>query len=136
MGILIGSLSTAPSSVAKRWLMAAVIGFTSLASSVQAQTSPQAAQEINGLLTFVEHSGCQFVRNGSEYPGVEARAHLQKKLDYLEGKNKVQSAEDFIELAATKSSMSGTAYTVKCPAGEQPAGPWLTKELQRQRQLH
>ena len=48
-----------------------------------------------------------FIRNGSEYPAAEARAHLQKKLDYLERKDLVASSEDFIERAATQSSLSG-----------------------------
>lgn len=50
-----------------RWLMAAGIGVLAV-SSAQAQTTPQAAREIKGLLDFVEHSQCQFVRNGAEYP--------------------------------------------------------------------
>jgi hypothetical protein len=88
-----------------------------------------------GLLDFVEHSGCQFMRNGSEYAGSRARVHLEKKLNYLESKNMVSSAEDFIDLAATKSSMSGRAYEVRCPEGVQPASTWLKRELQRQRRL-
>ncbi|MDF5823763.1 DUF5329 family protein [Pseudomonas aeruginosa] len=56
------------------------------------------------MLSFVEDSGCTFIRNGSEYPAAEARAHLQKKLDYLERKDLVASSEDFIERAATQSS--------------------------------
>ncbi|PXX59545.1 hypothetical protein SAMN05660489_04571 [Pseudomonas sp. LAMO17WK12:I10] len=119
-----------------RWLMAAGMGLLAMASSAQAQTTPQAAQEIKGLLDFVEHSQCQFVRNGTEYPAPQARQHLEKKLNYLEGKNMVSSAEDFIDLAATKSSMSGKAYEVRCPEGSQPASSWLKAELQRQRQLH
>jgi hypothetical protein len=75
-----------------------------------------------------------FVRNGSDYPGPEARGHLEKKLNYLQGKRLINSAEDFIERAASKNSISGSAYTVKCPAGEQLASTWLTTELQRQRQ--
>lgn len=94
----------------------------------------QAAREISGLLDFVEHSACTFVRNGAEYPGSRARAHLEQKLNYLESKNRVKSAEDFIDLAATKSSLSGRAYEVRCPEGVQPAGIWLHQELQRQRE--
>lgn len=119
-----------------RWLMAVGIGFVAVAGSAQAQTAPQAAREIQGLLDFVERSECRFVRNGTEYPAPQAREHLEKKLNYLEGKNLVSSAEDFIDLAATKSSMSGKAYEVRCPAGSQPASAWLKTELQRQRQLH
>ena len=117
-------------------LIAAGIGLTVMAFNAQAQTSPQATQEINSLLDFIEHSECRFVRNGSEYHGPQARAHLQKKLEYLQEEDKVNSAEDFIELAATQSSKSGLAYEVRCPAGIQPANLWLKTELQRQRQLH
>ncbi|WP_030128924.1 DUF5329 domain-containing protein [Pseudomonas sp. QTF5] len=119
-----------------QWLIAAGIGLTVMAFNAQAQTSSQATQEINGLLDFIEHSECRFVRNGSEYLGPQARAHLQKKLEYLEEHDKVNSAEDFIELAATQSSKSGLAYEVRCPVGVQPAGLWLKTELQRQRQGH
>ncbi|VVP52120.1 DUF5329 domain-containing protein [Pseudomonas fluorescens] len=119
-----------------RWLVAAGMGLMLMVTQVSAQTSSQAAQEIKGLLNFVEHSECRFVRNGSEYSGVQARGHLEQKLNYLEGKHLVSRAEDFIDLAATKSSMSGIAYEVRCPAGVQPASTWLMTELQRQRQLH
>ena len=117
-----------------QWLIAAGIALTAMVLDAQAQTSPQATQEINSLLDFVEHSECRFMRNGTEYPGPQARAHLEKKLEYLEESDKVSSAEDFIELAATQSSMSGRAYEVRCPAGIQPANIWLQTELQRQRQ--
>ncbi|TWC50427.1 hypothetical protein FBY04_11913 [Pseudomonas sp. SJZ080] len=117
-------------------MMAAGISLIGILTSVQVQATPQATQEIKGLLDFVEHSECQFVRNGSGYPGPRARAHLEKKLNYLEGKNMVNSAEDFIDLAATKSSMSGRVYEVRCPEGVEPASNWLKRELERQRQLH
>ncbi|TPG78211.1 DUF5329 domain-containing protein [Pseudomonas arsenicoxydans] len=117
-------------------IIAAGISLIAIVTNVQAQATSQATQEIKSLLDFVEHSECQFVRNGDEFPGPRARAHLEKKLSYLEGKNRVNSAEDFIDLAASKSSMSGRAYEVRCPEGAQPARTWLMKELQRQRQLH
>jgi hypothetical protein len=68
--------------------------------------------------------------------GPRAWAHREKKLNYLESKNMVNSAEDFIDLAATKSSMSGRAYKVRCAEGAQPARTWLKRELQRQRQIY
>ena len=117
-------------------MMAAGISLIAIVTNGQVQATPQATQEIMGLLDFVEHSECQFVRNGSEYPGPRARAHLEKKLNYLEGKNMVNSAEDFIDLAATKSSMSDRVYEVRCSEGVEPASTWLKRELQRQRQLH
>lgn len=120
----------------RQLMMAAGISLIAIVTNGQVLATPQATQEIKGLLDFVEHSECRFVRNGSEYPGPRARAHLEKKLNYLEGKNMVHSAEDFIDLAATKSSVSGRAYEVRCPGGVEPAGIWLKRELQRQRQLH
>ncbi|VVN05217.1 DUF5329 domain-containing protein [Pseudomonas fluorescens] len=117
-------------------LVVAGSGLIAIVPDAQGQASPQVTQEIQALLDFVEHSECQFVRNGREYPGPRARAHLQQKLDYLEGRNRVNSAEDFIDLAATESSMTGRAYEVRCRERAEPASNWLKRELQRQRQLH
>ena len=117
-------------------MMAAGISVIATVTNGQVPATPQATQEINGLLDFVSHSECKFVRNGSEYSGPRARAHLEQKLNHLEGRNMVNSAEDFIDLAATKSSMSGRAYEVRCSGGVEPASTWLKRELQWQRQLH
>ncbi|MDN6860588.1 DUF5329 domain-containing protein [Pseudomonas sp. CAN2814] len=117
-----------------RKLRSLLIPLVLFGASAQAAIDAKSQQEITQLLDFVEHSGCQFIRNGSQYPAPEARAHLQKKLDYLEKKDMVSSAEDFIERAATKSSMSGQRYQVKCPAGKQDASAWLGDELKRLRQ--
>lgn len=117
-----------------RKLRSLLVSLLLVGTGAQAAINAKAEQEISQLLDFVEHSDCQFIRNGSEYPAAEARAHLQKKLDYLENKNMVSSAEDFIERAATKSSMSGQRYQVDCPAGKQDASAWLNNELKRLRQ--
>lgn len=69
-----------------------------LASVANAAPLPATARaEVDALLTRLQSSGCQFNRNGSWHAGAEARAHLLKKLDYLERKNLVQTAEQFIE---------------------------------------
>ncbi len=86
------------------------------------------------MLAFVENSSCKFVRNGSEYSPKEARAHLQKKFEYLEQKGLVDSAEDFIDRAATESSLSGQTYSVNCAGQTQPSASWLKQELQHMRQ--
>ncbi|MEP9315722.1 DUF5329 domain-containing protein [Pseudomonas sp. LABIM340] len=119
-----------------RKLRSLLVTLLLVGTGAQAAMDAKAQQEISQLLDFVEHSGCQFIRNGSEYPAPEARAHLQKKLDYLENKDMVSSAEDFIERAATKSSMSGQRYQVDCPAGKQDSSAWLGDELNRLRQPH
>ena len=102
-----------------------------LAGYSMAGSLPAAAKaEVNTLLTRLQTSGCDFNRNGSWYTGAEAKAHLLKKLDYLDGKNAVQTTEQFIELGASSSSASGKAYQVRCAgAAAVDAGPWLKGEL-------
>ncbi len=97
--------------------------------AVAAPSSPSHA-ETETLLQALQESGCQFNRNGSWYSGSEAKAHLLKKLEYLEGKGMVKSTEDFINLGASTSSASGKAYLVRCgqaPAVESKA--WLLNQL-------
>jgi len=78
----------------------------------------------------LEVSGCQFNRNGAWYSAPEAKGHLLRKLEYIEGRSTIKSTEQFIELAASKSSSSGKAYQVKC-GGESPVESkrWLTQQL-------
>ena len=91
---------------------------------------PAARGEIEGLLSRLAASGCQFKRNGSWHPASEAQAHLRRKLDYLENKGAVASTEQFIERAATKSSMSGKPYQVQCSNQTPvPSSQWLRTEL-------
>ena len=101
------------------------------ATESHAALNAQNQEEVGKLLTFVENSGCSFIRNGSAYDGKEARMHLQQKLDYLENKGLVDSSEDFISRAATGSSISGKAYSVDCAGQTQPSADWLNGELQR-----
>lgn len=125
-----------PRRVISQLMMAVGICVSAVIVDTRVVALPQTANEIRGLLEFIETSDCTFIRNGTEYAGPRARAHLEQKLNYLESKNRVKSAEDFIDLAATKSSMSGRAYEVRCSQGTQPAGIWLHRELQRQREFH
>lgn len=106
--------------------------FLSLACSlaVAAPTAAPVRAEIDLLLSKLQASGCEFNRNGSWYSGGEAKDHLLRKLEHIQGKSKVQSAEQFIELAAAKSSSSGKAYQVRC-GSEAPVESqiWLTRQL-------
>lgn len=95
---------------------------------------PPARADVDALLTRLQTSGCEFNRNGSWYAGADAKAHLLKKLDYLEGKDMVSTAEQFIERGAAASSMSGKPYLVRC-VGKAPveSAVWLKAELQQVR---
>jgi len=105
-----------------------------LTEAAQAALDAQGQQEVGALLAFVESSGCAFVRNGSEHNPKDARTHLQKKLDYLQDKGLLDSAEDFIARAASQSSFSGEPYKANCSGQEQLSADWLKRELQRLRQ--
>jgi hypothetical protein len=74
------------------------------------------AAKIQALISSVEQlQGAVFIRNGSEYDGKKAAAHLRRKLDYAGGK--VRTAEQFIDLLATGSSMTGKPYRIRFADG-------------------
>ncbi len=106
-----------------------------LVGQAEAQTQAQLqssradqSKQIAYLIDFIRHSPCTFIRNGSDYDGAAAADHIQQKYDYLGGR--INSVEDFITYAATKSSFSGRPYLVRCADGqEQPAADWLRTEL-------
>jgi hypothetical protein len=105
-----------------------------VAASFAASPSPVARAEIEGLLGRLEVSGCEFQRNGTWYSATEAKAHLLVKLSYLEDRGMVASAEQFIERAATQSSMTGRSYLVRCAsAAPVPSSVWLSAQLQLMR---
>jgi hypothetical protein len=100
-------------------------------AATAAPASPAARAEIDGLLVRLEASGCEFNRNGSWHTAAEAKAHLLEKLKYLENRDLVQTTEQFIELGASRSSMSGEPYLVKCGKGTPvQSGHWLRSQLQ------
>lgn len=95
-----------------------------------AAPSPVAEREIDALLAALQASPCRFQRNGSWYPAAEARAHLQRKYDYLRKREMAASAEQFIERGASRSSSSGKVYRVACPGQpELDAAAWFAQQL-------
>ncbi|MGV6494023.1 YfeK family protein [Stenotrophomonas rhizophila] len=100
-----------------------------------AAPTDSARREIAGLIGALDGSNCRFQRNGSWHDAAEARAHLQRKYDYLLKKDKVDTAEQFIERAASQSSMSGKPYRIACPGQpEQTAAVWFGARLTALRQ--
>ena len=99
-----------------------------------ASAPPAPAREIEQLIVSLGSSGCDFQRNGSWYPAKKAEEHLRRKYEWLRERNLAATAEQFIERAGTKSSMSGRAYQVRCP--RQPvvaSAQWLRARLQEMR---
>lgn len=90
-------------------------------------------EEIDYLLATVRESDCTFIRNGKRYAAVDAADHLQTKRK--RGKRYFESADEFIEKLASKSSMSGKPYMIQCgDADEVPSREWFSKLLAAYRQ--
>ena len=84
--------------------------------------------EVEHLLAYLESSDCELVRNGRWHTGEEAVKHVRRKYEYY--RDDISSTEDFIELSASRSKMSGKPYQVHCPG--QPtvnSQDWLLTEL-------
>jgi hypothetical protein len=74
-------------------------------------------KKIEFLLSSVENmKGAKFIRNGTEHDGKEAAEHLRIKLQKAGGK--VQTADDFIRLCASKSIISGQPYMIRSSDGK------------------
>lgn len=105
-----------------------------VAPTALAAPSPEAKREIQGLMDALSTSSCEFQRNGTWHGRDEARKHLQRKYDYLLKRDLADTAEQFIERAASKSSISGRDYQVRCPGQPmQPAAAWFKARLDAQR---
>lgn len=107
------------------------LSLSMLAGIVSAAPSAKAQREIDALISGLGNSGCEFERNGRWYDAATARAHLRKKLDYLYKRDMADTAELFIERGASKSSISGKRYRVRCqgkPA--EPSERWFRQRLQ------
>lgn len=111
----------------------AIAGTILMVAALAAAAAPDARgeREIAHLLDYVAASGCRFVRNGTEYPGPDARKHLAGKYDYA--RSRLASADEFIVHVASTSSMSGDVYRVRCGALESTTRAWLEAELARYR---
>lgn len=112
-----------------------LIGLTLLFAAAAAAAPPAAVRaEIDALLAALGNSGCSFERNGSWHEASEARRHLQRKLDHLLRRDAITTTEEFIERAASRSSISGEVYRVKCgEAATVTSSEWLSQHLARLR---
>ncbi|TPH17342.1 hypothetical protein EPA86_04765 [Litorilituus lipolyticus] len=86
--------------------------------------------EVTFLLDFVKSTTCQFERNGSFHNGEEAIEHINKKYNYYS--DEIKTTEDFIRMAAAKSTFSGKAYLIHCPSKTPiTSQEWLLTELEK-----
>ena len=105
-----------------------VVALLSIAISSAWAEEQTVAVEVNYLINAVSESGCNFVRNGKEHTASEAVDHLQMKA--RRGKRYYDTADEFIDRIASKSSWSGKPYLIQCDG--QPAvtaSDWFTRVL-------
>lgn len=104
-------------------------GFFAMVFAVTATASAAPVDEIEALLHFLAGlDGATFIRNGDAHTPAEAEAHLRMK--WTKQKSEIASAEDFIRLCGTKSSVSGEPYVIRFKDGhEEEAGRVLRKQL-------
>lgn len=111
-----------------RTLLKALLLMSLLVGVAQA-ASPVEQRKIDYLIDSVSQlHDAQFIRNGSSYGADKAVSHLRLKLRYAG--DKVQTADDFIRLCATGSSMSGKPYLIRFADGHtEPSAQWLHERL-------
>ncbi|HLZ99737.1 MAG TPA: DUF5329 domain-containing protein [Steroidobacteraceae bacterium] len=102
-----------------------------------AAAAPSVAQvEIDYLLGFVEQSNCEFYRNGSSYDAAQAGSHLREKYAALAAAGRILTGDEFIDKVASRSSLSGRPYEVKCTGhARMSTAPWLREALMRFRTM-
>jgi hypothetical protein len=82
-----------------------------------AAPSPVEARKIEHLIAAVEQLGdAKFIRNGTAYDAKKAADHLRLKL--REAGERVATAEDFIRLCGSRSSVSGKPYEIAFDDGK------------------
>lgn len=114
--------------------MTALVATWSWVVAAPSNLPDTAALEIAHLFDYLATSECTFIRNGRAHSAQEAVAHLERKYRYLLERNLITTAEAFIEGAASRSSLTGSAYGVACPGeAEQASAAWFGAELARLR---
>ena len=108
-------------------LLIAILLFS---TSYAADSKDTMQKEIQHLFDYLKNSDCEFNRNGKWYNVEEAAKHINQKYQYLIKKGLINSTEQFIDRAASESSMSGKSYVVKCGESEPiKSSVWFKREL-------
>lgn len=96
---------------------------------------------IDYLFEQVSKSPYQFIRNESRYTGRRAEVHLRWK--YFRNRGRVKTAEEFINVVASRSKRTGLEYQVEFPGKRRyPLRTlllrelgWLDEEIHKKRKL-
>jgi len=106
--------------------IAIIIGL--VATESFAENTAEETGQIELLLARVETmQDVVFIRNKKEYSSKKAADHL--RLKWNQAGRYVKTAEDFIELCGSRSSISGKPYKMRFPDGRIEESAVILKEL-------
>ena len=109
-------------------ITALAVIFLLISGLARSEPTGQVDATIQHLISHVAGSGLTFVRNNNEYTPDKAAEHMEKK--YRHFREDISTPDDFIELCASKSLMSGEPYRVIDPQGNAvKTADWLRAEL-------
>jgi hypothetical protein len=94
-------------------VLMALLSFVALPAYAQDSSETAKIQYLIASVDALE--GARFIRNGREHDTRAASNHLRLKLKAAS--DKVRTAEDFIHLCASQSSLSGEPYLIKLADG-------------------
>jgi hypothetical protein len=99
----------------KNKMVAVFVILALFAGVVSAQDNIE-KKKIDFLISSVEDlKGAVFIRNGEEHNGKDAADHLRMKLQHA---LMVETADDFIRLCASQSSITGKPYMIRLSNGK------------------
>lgn len=91
--------------------------------------------EVEYLIHKVSDTPCALERNGQKGTNAEAVTHIKRKYEHFLAR--IHKTEDFIDLAASRSEMTGSPYLLVCPGkASVTAHDWLYGELAAYRKAH
>lgn len=106
-------------------IVAALLTLLMLTPAAWAKLSAHEEARVQAMLTALsQQQGLVFIRNGSEHTSEEAVSHLRLKLKNT--RNRINTADQFIDKVASSSSITGKPYTVRVPGQpDENAAPFL-----------
>jgi hypothetical protein len=120
----------------KAFLLAICVFLISFALQAQSDADTDAEQldRVNQhLIATVKNSSLVFVRNDHHYDGPTAASHIVRK--YAHFREQISTPEQFIDLCASRSLLTGKAYEVILDnGGRVPLRDWLMQALQDYRE--
>jgi hypothetical protein len=102
---------------AVRWFACVAVAWLTLAAQAAPLAASEAARIEYLIQSVAELQQARFIRNGTAHRAKAAADHLRRKLKAAGGR--VATAEDFIRLCATSSSLTGRRYRIRFASGEE-----------------